>query len=184
MSRSNIRRTTTRYPIETVRLFIIQISHSLRLDKVVGLTIYVAKIVLILSVWFQRGTMNILFTWKKSYFLKSHMIEVDRCLQKSFIKQFKARSQQTITKETNLVLYPTATKPIIDRPTKFTTKSLSDIVKWSRVMNIRMRRIRPKKFKFISITARCFYSSVIFTVGISENFKWPEVRVVLESKQD
>ena len=173
---------------------LLPISHSLRLDKVVGLTICVAKIVLSLSVWFQRATINSLFTWKKSYFLKSHMIEVDRCLQKSFIKQFKARSQQTITKETNLVLYPTATKPIIDRPTKFTTKSLSDIVKWSRVMNIRMRRIRPKKFRFISITARCFYSfieirhsrrsSVIFTVGISENFKWPEVRAVLENKQD
>ena len=129
---------------DTVWSFTFQISHSLRLDKVVGLTICVVKIALSLSVWFQRATINSLFTWKKSYFLKSHMIEVDRCLQKSFIKQFKARSQQTITKETNLVLYPTATKPIIDRPTKFTTKSLSDIVKWSRVMNIRMRRIRPK----------------------------------------
>ena len=88
------------------------------------------------------------------------MIEVDRCLQKSFIKQFKARSQQTMTKETSLVLYPTATKPIIDRPTKLTTKSLSDIVKWRSVMNIRMRRIRPENFRVTSITAQMFPKNI------------------------
>ena len=128
-----------------------------RLNKLDELSSYVIKIVLVVLLeLFQRPTMKSRFTWKKSYFLKSHMIEVDRCLQKSFIKQFKARSQQTITNETSLVLYPTATKPIIDRPTKFTTKSLSDIVKWRRVMNIRMRRIRPKKFRFTFIVVRCF----------------------------
>ena len=143
---------------DTVRSFTFPTCNYMsRLNKVDEFSSYVIKIVLVVLLeLFQRPTMKSRFTWKKSYFLKSHMIEVDRCLQKSFIKQFKARSQQTITNETSLVLYPTATKPIIDRPTKFTTKSLSDIVKWRRVMNIRMRRIRPKKFTFTFIVVRFF----------------------------